>query len=143
MPELFVTLSGACLCSAVRFSYSGLIGGALGQVTACHCSQCRRAQGYAAAAAPISTEGFSILNGEGHVLQYESSPGKWRAFCSLCGSPLYSRRDDAPTTLRIRLGALDSLPDVLRIEAHIFTENAPAWSLPAQAPSYPAKEPGR
>ena len=104
---------------------------------------CRRAQGYAAAAAPVAAAGFEIVRGRSEVREYESSPGKRRAFCGACGSPLYSRRDDAPAVLRLRLGALDATPGGLRIEAHIFTQDAPDWSLPAQAAAYPGKEPGR
>jgi len=43
--------------------------------------------------------------GEERIREYESSPGTLRAFCSRCGSPLYSRRRDAPDVLR--LGLLD------------------------------------
>ena len=143
MADQSAILSGGCLCGAVAFTCSGPLGGPLGQVTACHCAMCRRAQGYAAAAAPVAAAGFEVVRGRAEVREYESSPGKRRAFCRACGSPLYSRRDDTPSTLRLRLGALDATPKDLRIDAHIFSQDAPAWSLPAQAPAYAGKEPGR
>jgi hypothetical protein len=66
-----------------------------------------------------------------------------RAFCGLCGSPLYSRREAAPQAMRLRIGSLDDPPADLRIEAHIYTEGIPAWAGPVDAPRYPGEEPGR
>ena len=136
-------LRGGCLCGRVRLRCSGPLGGALGAVTVCHCSQCRRAQGFAAAAAPVAAAGFRIERGRETVVEYESSPGKLRAFCGACGSPLYSRRTDAPGSLRLRLGTLDDAPAALHVEAHIFTGEAPGWAWPGEGPAYPSVEPGR
>lgn len=136
-------LAGGCLCSRVRFRYTGPLGGALGAVTVCHCSMCRRAQGYASAVAPILASAFRVEQGAEFVTEYESSPGKMRAFCRACGSPLYSRRTEAPERLRLRLGALDRAPPGLRVAAHIHTGEAPAWSWPSEAPAFPGVEPGR
>ena len=133
---------GGCLCGAVRFTYAGPLGGELGAVTLCHCEQCRRAQGYGVAVAPASAAGFRVTKGRERIVEYESSPGKKRAFCGACGSPLYSRLDARPEALRLRLGALDSVPAGLVIEAHIFAEGGPAWNGPDDAPRYPGREPG-
>jgi hypothetical protein len=136
-------LTGGCLCGGVRYAYAGPIGGGdLGAVAVCHCAQCRRAQGYAAAVAPILSEGFVILAGRDRVREYESSPGKLRAFCGVCGSPLYSRLAVKPDRLRLRLGSIDDPPDDLVIEVHKFTDGAPAWSQSGGAPRYPGQEPG-
>jgi hypothetical protein len=136
-------MQGGCLCGAVRFTYEGPLGGDLGYVTLCHCRQCRKAQGYAAAAAPALAAGFSVSEGADRIREFESSPGKMRAFCETCGSPLYSRRVAAPEAMRLRLGALDDPPADLRIQAHIYVEDGAAWSYPADAPRYPGEEPGR
>jgi hypothetical protein len=136
-------LSGGCLCGAVRYRYEGVLGGPLGAVTVCHCSQCRKGQGYASAVAPALAQGFAVERGADLIREYESSPGKMRAFCGGCGSPLYSRRDSQPSTLRLRLGSLDLAPSSLAIEAHIFTEGAPDWAGADRAPRYPGLEPGR
>ncbi len=142
MSEAFVT-GGGCLCGAVRFTYAGPLGGELGAVTLCHCAQCRRAQGYGSAVAPALAAGFRVIQGRERIVEYKSSPGKKRAFCGACGSPLYSRLDSKPQALRLRLGALDSVPADLVIQAHIFAEDSPAWSGPDDAPRYPGDEPGR
>ena len=136
-------LAGGCLCGAVRFTYRGPLGGELGAVTVCHCRQCRKAQGYASAVAPALARSFEVVRGGEEVGEYESSAGKWRAFCKRCGSPLYSRRDAKPDDMRLRLGAFDAPPSGLKVDAHIFTAGAPSWSFGDDAPRYPQFEPGR
>ncbi len=140
--ERDVTLTGGCLCGAVRFSYVGPLGGELGAVTVCRCSQCRRAQGFASAVAPALRAGYALEQGADLVEEYASSPGKRRAFCRACGSSLYSRHDDTPEAIRLRLGAFDAPPD-LEVDANIFSEATPAWSWSEAAPRFPGKEPGR
>jgi hypothetical protein len=136
-------MMGGCLCGAVRYAYAGPLGGALGSVTLCHCTACRKAQGFAAAAAPALAASFALTAGADLVREFESSPGKKRGFCVNCGSPLYSRRDAAPEAIRIRIGSLDDPPPSLRIEAHIHTAGVPPWAEPESAPRYPDEEPGR
>jgi hypothetical protein len=137
------TFSGGCLCGGVLYTYEGELGGTLGAVTVCHCASCRRAQGYAVGVVPASADVFVVTAGADLVREYESSPGQKRAFCTLCGSPLYSRRDDKPDALRIRLGSLDRTPESLTVEAHTYAEGAPAWAFADDAPRYPGLEPGR
>jgi hypothetical protein len=134
---------GGCLCGAVRYRYEGPLGGELGTITLCHCRTCRRAQGYAAAAVPALAAGFAFTAGADQVREYESSPGKKRAFCGVCGASLYSRRDNAPDAIRLRIGSLDDPPPNVRIQAHIHVAGAPAWTERDDAPRYPGEEPGR
>ena len=56
----------------------------------------------------------------------ESSPGVFRAFCGCCGSPIYSRRPDAPDVLRLRLGILNDDPR-RRSLAHFWVGSKAAW----------------
>jgi hypothetical protein len=100
-------LTGSCLCGAVAFEISGKLGPAV----YCHCSQCRRANGSAFAAnADVRAKYLEFTRGRDLIHEYESTPGKFRAFCSRCGSPMYSRRPAQPEILRIRLGTLDADP---------------------------------
>jgi len=135
--------TGGCLCGGVRFTYDGELGGSLGLVTVCHCGQCRRAQGLAAGVAPAHAAGFVVTQGRELIREFESSPGKVRAFCGACGAPLYSRKDSKPDAMRLRLGTLDHPPADLKVEAHIFALDVPAWAEPDNAPRYPGLEPGR
>jgi len=136
-------VTGGCLCEAVRFTYDGELGGALGQATLCVCGQCRKAQGYGSAVVPAQVAGLTFTKGADQVREFQSSPGKHRAFCGACGSPLYSRLDARPAALRLRLGAFDALPDTVRIEAVIHGQGAPSWIDIADASRYPGVEPGR
>ena len=133
-------LHGGCLCEKVRFTYEGLLAGDLGAATLCHCGQCRKAQGYASAAAPAWADGYVVTHGRELICEYPSSPDKVRAFCRLCGSPLYSRRLSQPLVLRLRLGSLDEAPLSLKIGDHIFCEDEPSWSPDENARRHPALE---
>jgi hypothetical protein len=116
-------LTGRCLCGSVRFSIKGKIGPA----GFCHCNQCRRANGSAFAAnAPVRTRYFEITEGSELLSEYESSPGKFRAFCTRCGSPMYSRRDDTPESRNIRLGSLEQDPE-RRPAAHVWVGSKAPW----------------
>jgi hypothetical protein len=119
----------------VRFA----IDGRLGPAGFCHCKQCQRASGSAFAAnAPARTRYFRLLRGSEFVCEYESSPGKFRAFCRRCGSPLYSRRDGEPELRRIRLGTLDEDPG-RRPLAHVWIgSKAPWFTIHDSLPQYEA-----
>src|SRR5262249_62112459 len=94
---------GSCLCRGVRYE----IGGELGDFGYCHCTSCRKASGSAHAAnAPLARADFRLASGGDTLREFESSPGKFRAFCSRCGSPLYAYLASTPEVLRIRLGSL-------------------------------------
>jgi hypothetical protein len=127
-------LEGGCLCGGVRFRISGK----LGPAGYCHCKECQRASGSAFASnAPVRTGYFAFSAGAELVTEYESSPGKYRAFCRRCGSPVYSRRDDEPELRRIRLGTLDADPE-RRPLLHVWTsEKAPWYEIGDTLPRYP------
>ncbi len=121
-------IAGRCLCGAVRFE----VDGALHAVAYCHCSQCRRANGSAFAAnANAATADFRLLSAD-TLREYESSPGKFRAFCATCGSPIYSRWTAHPELRRIRLGTVDGDPGV-RPAAHFWVGSKAAWYTIADA----------
>ena len=47
------------------------------------------------------------MSGHDEIGEYESSAGKFRAFCRGCGSPIYARRVANPGWFSIRLGLID------------------------------------
>lgn len=116
-------IKGSCLCGGIRYEYDGDID----EISYCHCSQCRKGQGSAfAAVSPVATERFRILAGAELLREYRSSPDKVRAFCSNCGSPIYSAKDDLPQFRRLRLGTVDT-PVVCGNAFHIFTGSKASW----------------
>ena len=60
--------------------------------------------------ADVRKKYWKLVAGEDLIREYESSPGVFRAFCSRCGSPVYSRRSGAPDVYRMRLGPLNDDP---------------------------------
>jgi hypothetical protein len=126
-------LEGGCLCGGVRFRVTGK----LGPAGYCHCKQCQRASGSAFAAnAPARTKYFELVSGSDLVSEYESSLGKFRAFCRRCGSPLYSRTEADPGIRRLRLGTLDSDPE-RRPLIHVWvSEKAPWHSIDDSLPQF-------
>ncbi len=116
-------LTGRCHCGRVTYE----VDGKLGVVTYCHCETCRRVQGGAfVVGAPARRKYFRLVTGADAITEYESSPGKYRGFCKVCGSPIWSRRVAEPETLRLRLGAIDGDPG-RRPAAHIFVGEKAPW----------------
>ncbi len=116
-------IEGGCLCGGVRYRYDGEIE----EISICHCSQCRKAQGSAfAAVSPVAADRFHILAGAELLREYRSSPDKIRVFCARCGSPIYSALDQRPELRRLRLGTVDT-PFVCDNAFHIYADSKASW----------------
>lgn len=114
---------GSCLCGEIRYE----IEGELGNFGYCHCRSCRKASGAPHGAnAPADRETVRFADRSGTLREYESSPGKFRAFCSNCGSALYARLTASPEILRIRLGSLDT-PFEEKAKAHTWVSDKADW----------------
>ena len=68
----------------------------------------------------------------------ESSPGKFRRFCTHCGSHVMAERVAQPVVL-LRLGCLDT-PVTDRPQVHIWRSDAAPWYDPKQ--QFPEKPEG-
>jgi hypothetical protein len=116
-------LKGSCLCGGVRYEVSGRIG----PIVLCHCGMCRKAQGGAFAAnAPVRRSYFRLVAGAELLTSYESSPQKWRCFCRVRGSPVYSHRTSVTDIVRIRLGLVEGDPG-RRPAGHAMVEHKAVW----------------
>jgi len=114
---------GKCLCEGIQFS----VAGSFGEVRYCHCSQCRRVTGSAFSAnAKISIESWSISGGQELIQEYESKPGIYRAFCSKCGTPVYSKLLSDPQNIRVRLGSFETVKEV-NITGHVWVSSKAPW----------------
>lgn len=107
--------TGGCLCGGVRYRVEG----ALRNVIACHCSQCRRSSGHFVAATGARSDQLHFERDE-TLAWYASSAHARRGFCRRCGSSLFwqpTAGDQSWTS--IMAGTLDP-PTNLAIERHIF-----------------------
>lgn len=125
---------GSCLCGSIRYNITA----ELGDFGYCHCRSCRKASGSAHAAnAPVDRADFHLLSGQETLREYESSPGKFRTFCSICGSPIFAYLSASPEVLRLRLGSLDT-PFTKQPKAHTFVLDKAPWELlSGELPQFP------
>lgn len=79
-------LAGGCLCGSVQVRLQGPVG----DITACHCSQCRRLSGHYAASFDLDEAQIEISGGA-HLAVYRTPAGSARGFCARCGSSLWFR----------------------------------------------------
>ncbi len=126
-------LRGGCLCNAVRYQITGV----LGPLGHCHCGTCRKSHAAAfATTARVAWSDFEWLAGRESIQSYESSPGKQRSFCGACGSPILAAWD-GDDELILRLGSLFDDPGT-RPVVHIWTEERAAWfELGSALPTLP------
>ena len=132
--------TGKCLCGQVEVTITGEIN----DIIHCHCSLCRKNSGTAYATNGfINASEFEITSGKDKLSQFSFKPGRYRYFCTCCGSPVYSANEQDPARFRIRLGILDS--DISeRPISHNFVSSKANWEeLDANLPRYDSFEPNR
>jgi hypothetical protein len=77
---------------------------------------------------------YRTISGEELVRSWDPGDGGYvKAFCSECGSQLFTHHPENPQLLAIRMGALDEDPGI-RSSAHQFTTYA-AGALPRDGSS--------
>ena len=131
-------LTGACLCGGVRFELTERPVSA----SYCHCTRCQRRSGTAASAnARIAPGSLRVVAGEELVRVFQPPDGFGKAFCSRCGSALWSQSPDGDVR-GVRLGAFDTDPGV-RPSHHQYVTYAASWEpIPDDGlPRYPEARP--
>jgi len=112
---------GGCLCSAVRYRFSGTHSSSAN----CHCRSCRRASGAPAVAwITVRRSDFTILSGTPAV--FHSSPGVTRQFCDRCGTALTYATERHPDMIDITTASLD-YPDDYPPTAEVWLEHRLSW----------------
>lgn len=115
-------IKGRCLCGLVSYQYDGEIT----EVAMCHCSQCRKAQGSAFATnSPLDASKLTFTGSE-HIKEFASNTDKVRAFCTNCGSPLYSALKSLPAIKRLRLGTVET-DFTCNNKYHIYADSVAPW----------------
>ena len=127
------------MCGAVRFE----VDQPLVSAGYCHCTRCQRRTGTAASAsARIVPGSLRIVSGEELLRAWDPPEGFSKVFCSACGSAMWSRSQEDPAIISMRLGAFDRDPGI-RPAAHTFVAYAAPWEpLPDDGlPRYPEGRP--
>lgn len=128
-------LTGSCLCRGVAYEADADIE----RIVHCHCQTCRKTHGTAfSSVAAVPRERFHWTRGEALLGAFESSPGKFRRFCTRCGSHIMAERAAQPIVL-LRLGCLDT-PVTGLPQVHIWRSDAAPWYDPHQ--QHPEKPEG-
>ena len=126
-------LAGECFCRAVGYAVADEFAYAMN----CHCSGCRRATGSAFKPfGGIERDKFAVAKGA-KSLSINGAPDNHDAFCSSCGSLLYSVvRDGA--FVHVAMGTLVDDP-AIRPSKHIFVgSKAPWFTITDDLPQYAA-----
>lgn len=114
MPAPEQSVTGACLCGAVRYRLEGPV-----EVVECHCRECRRATG-AAFATWVCSRTDRLTWMDGAPAGYLSSSGCRRCFCAVCGSTL-AMEYLLTQEIAVAIGTLDA-PQGLRASASIWLD---------------------
>jgi hypothetical protein len=131
-------LVGGCACGAVRYEVEGK----LSPIIHCHCQTCRKTHGSAfSSIAAVDRSRFRWTAGEELLSVFESSPGKFRRFCSKCGSHVVAERETSSAVM-LRLGCLETPIEPGNI-GHIWRSDGASWFDPSvKLPEYPEAQPG-
>ena len=117
------TVTGGCMCGAVRYETSG----EPFSVIHCHCHSCRKHNGGPVVTLAGFTAGQVSFSGADRKI-YESSPGVGRAFCGNCGTPLTWERDggELGPIVEFHISTFDD-PDILVPSGHAFDPERISW----------------
>ena len=116
-------LNGACMCGRVRYE----IQGEPRFMYQCYCGKCRAASGASFVTNIIvDADRFKITAGKDSLAAFESSPKKFRHFCSACGSPIYSQGEKTAQVVSVRCGTLKQDPG-MRTAYHAFVGSKAPW----------------
>lgn len=131
-------MKGSCLCEEIEYEVKQLDS----PIEHCSCHTCRKAHAAAFnSAAGVNRGNFKWLKGRSLLSSYESSPGKLRHFCSMCGSHLVAENQGKPYVV-LRVATLDDNPGQ-KPEFQIWQSHEVPWlSYGPQVPAYKEWEPG-
>lgn len=129
------TLTGSCLCGAVRVSLTG----EPTDVTLCHCTTCQKVNGGAFAVAVGGTlTSLRVDDTAGTLAYWRSGPTTRRSFCNRCGTAIGFHQDDpARDRITVWRGLFDN-PSELVPAGQIWTDSRPDWVCRIEAlPGHP------
>jgi hypothetical protein len=133
------TLTGGCLCGAVRYKISGdlIFSGK------CYCEDCRKSGSTGHSSVLAVPE--SSVQMTGKLTEFKKAGGSGqpitRKFCPTCGSRICTSVTVMPGVLLITASSLDD-PEQFVHQMSVYASRAPSWDQPpASAPSFPEMPP--
>jgi hypothetical protein len=132
--------TGSCLCGNITYE----INAAALLMYHCHCSKCRAASGASYVTNIVfPASALKITRGHNLLKHYESSKGKYRYFCTGCGSPIYSHAETTKDFVFVRAGTLQTDP-LIHPSYHAYASRKAPWvvindELPQYAEALPGK----
>lgn len=127
-------LRGACLCSGCAFTLPA----PAGEITACHCTQCRKLSGHFSASFDMD-EAALVWERRDTLAEYATPGGARRGFCHDCGASLWFRAADG--AFSVEAGVIDGATGG-RLVRHIFTaDKGDYYRLADGLPHFPVAEP--
>lgn len=118
-----MSISGGCLCEAVRYECEQEAGGGH-----CHCIDCRKTSGTGHCSHMIVPEDAFAVRGKVRFFDKPADSGNMisRGFCPTCGSAVYSTNDGMPGLVFVRASSLDD-PNEFKPQMIVYTDRAAAW----------------
>jgi len=117
------TITGGCLCGAVKFSLRDKFR----EFYLCHCKQCRQFTGSAFASNIITAiDNIDWVSGQDKITIFDHPSRSFsKAFCESCGSAL-PFVNKSKTSLIVPAGSLNEWPEI-KPQANIFVSEEATW----------------
>jgi hypothetical protein len=128
------------MCGGVRYE----LGAPPEYAGYCHCTRCqRRTGGSAGISAQVVPGSFRVTSGADLIAFYRPEQGYEKAFCSSCGSALFSRNPHNLDEIGVRMGSFDDDPGVRPSYRQFVAYAAPWEPIPDDGlPRHPERRPG-
>jgi len=118
-------VNGTCHCGRIAFEAEV----DPDKISLCHCSDCQKLSGTAfRTVVPAAAATFRLLSGapKMYVKTAESGNRRAHAFCSDCGTPIWSGAVENPPSYSLRLGTLEQRHQ-LKPTRQIWFKSSLAW----------------
>lgn len=118
-------MNGSCVCGSVRYECEG----EAVMAAHCHCRDCQRSSGAAAATIfAVAKTAFKLLEGKTAIYSYKGESGREviRHFCPNCGAPLFTDVASMPELKFVRATSLDD-PALVKPTMHIYCNRGQPW----------------
>ena len=122
--------TGSCLCGQIVVTITKQALNATDRTYVCRCKNCRQSSGSFASTGVIVPNSDFKITGEPKIYQddnTETGTSIQRAFCSSCGSPIYTASPTMKGVQIFKLGLFDQIP---KPSMELYCKERPSWDKP-------------